>query len=310
MKEDIRRRRQARIRELTAMNDYNDHQSARAANTDSTPKRNEGIGMSAGKGQTAVHADEVLSDEINNIPLVMPERDPELVWRASKRNWESQYDWNEPADHNGRRPFTHTLRIQVIGAVLLFAMVSLVLQFPTPWTKQAQQWINVSLHHNMNLAAIADWYEETFEGSPAFIPIWNQSENKSQTVQAGVHFLKPIEGELLQPYIPTAKGIEFIPESKGKDALVYSAAVGKVSDVVRDAQQGITITVQHSGGLTSTYGHLSSSKVRVNDWVEAGEWIGEIENSEPSAIGEGSTLYFAVQLNGSFVNPLEVIPLD
>lgn len=307
MKEDIRRRRQARIRELTAMND---HTSVRKTGVTTPPELNDDISSEARRDLTAVPIDAADSNEMNSIPLIMPERDPELVWRASRGNWESQYGWNEPANPNGKRPFTHTLRIQIIGSVLLFAIVSLLLQFPASWTKQAQQWVTASLQHNMNLGAIAAWYEETFGGSPAFIPIWNQSENKAQAVQAGVHFIRPIEGELLQPYIPSEKGIEFIPQARGSDALVYSAAMGKVLDVVRDAQQGITLTIQHSGGYTSTYGHLTSSKVSVNDWVEAGEWIGEIVNSEPSAIGDASTLYFAIQQNGSYVNPLEVIPLD
>lgn len=307
MKEDIRRRRQARIREITAMNDQ---PSVRGAGNLRASSKNDDIHVDTRQDRVAGDPPEPAETQITNIPLVMPDRDPELVWHASRRNWENQYGWNETGENSSKKPFLHTLRLQTIGAVLLFAIASLLIQFPTPWTKQAQQWVTVSLQYNMDLGAIAAWYEETFGGSPAFIPIWDQSDDKAQAVQAGHHFLKPIEGELLQPYTPSNNGIEFIPETKDADALVYSTAMGKVIDVMRDAEHGITVTIQHSDGYTSIYGKLTASKVSVNDWVEAGEWIGEISSPQPSAIGDASTLYFAVQLNGSYVNPLEVISLD
>ncbi|MEN8183163.1 MAG: M23 family metallopeptidase, partial [Myxococcota bacterium] len=65
---------------------------------------------------------------------------------------------------------------------------------------------------------------------------------------------------------------------------------------------GQTVILDHGGGLTSLYGHLSDIDVAEGDLLEKGEELGR---SGTTGLAGGDHLHFAVQVGGVYVDPLE-----
>lgn len=67
---------------------------------------------------------------------------------------------------------------------------------------------------------------------------------------------------------------------------------------------GTYIIVDHGGGITTLYAHLSAIDVKVGDIVVMGEQIGRVGNTGWST---GAHLHFEVRINGDSVNPISYI---
>jgi murein DD-endopeptidase MepM/ murein hydrolase activator NlpD len=81
---------------------------------------------------------------------------------------------------------------------------------------------------------------------------------------------------------------------------VRSAAAGRVSFVGEQSGYGLTVVVDHGGGVESRYAHLSSADVRAGDAVASGQPIARSGNSGRST---GPHLHFEVLDNGRAVAP-------
>jgi murein DD-endopeptidase MepM/ murein hydrolase activator NlpD len=102
---------------------------------------------------------------------------------------------------------------------------------------------------------------------------------------------------------PCGRGQRF---HQGVDlAAAYGQAVPAVApgQVVFAGEQqgyGLTVVVQHAGGVTSRYGHLSSLDVRTGESVGEGTLVGRVGSSGRST---GTHLHFEVRVNGQPVDP-------
>ncbi len=67
---------------------------------------------------------------------------------------------------------------------------------------------------------------------------------------------------------------------------------------------GTYIIVDHGGGITTLYAHLSAIDVKVGDIVVMGEQIGRVGNTGWST---GAHLHFEVRVNGEHTNPLPYV---
>ncbi|WMT40125.1 M23 family metallopeptidase [Paenibacillus sp. D2_2] len=133
----------------------------------------------------------------------------------------------------------------------------------------------------MDFGAIEAWYEKNIGGAPSFIPIFNHNEDKGMKVGAAGGFISPLTGNLANPFALSLKGVEVIPKELAADnTMVRSIDTGRVLDVNLDALTGMTVTVQHSNGYKSIYGHLEQALVSKGDWVEGGNPIGSLGSRE------------------------------
>ena len=98
------------------------------------------------------------------------------------------------------------------------------------------------------------------------------------------------------------KGID-IPCSEGSS--VIAVASGTVIYVGYLGNGGNAVIVDHGGGISTCYFHLSSFAVEEGDTVSAGQTICYSGNT---GVSTGPHLHFAVRENGEYVNPLKYYP--
>lgn len=90
-------------------------------------------------------------------------------------------------------------------------------------------------------------------------------------------------------------------------APVVSGAAGKVSFVGWQNGYGQLVIVDHGGGLTTRYGHLSHIDVEMDESVSRGQLLGKVGSTGRST---GPHLHYEVRINDEAVNPLPYLLLS
>ena len=85
---------------------------------------------------------------------------------------------------------------------------------------------------------------------------------------------------------------------------IIAAADGKVIDASYDASLGNCVTIQHSHGFLTRYGHLRSFKVTKGQQVAQGQTIGALGNTGKTT---GPHLHYEVHLGTSVIDPLRFL---
>jgi murein DD-endopeptidase MepM/ murein hydrolase activator NlpD len=85
---------------------------------------------------------------------------------------------------------------------------------------------------------------------------------------------------------------------------ILATADGKVIDASYDGGLGNSITIQHSHGFLTRYGHLRSISVRKGQQVVQGQVIGTLGNSGKTT---GPHLHYEVHLGTSLIDPLRFL---
>lgn len=85
---------------------------------------------------------------------------------------------------------------------------------------------------------------------------------------------------------------------------VKAPAAGVVTYAKRFSSYGKTVDIDHGGGLSTRFGHLSKISVQVGQKVKRGDVIGAMGNTGRSV---ASHLHYEVHKNGRPVNPLYYI---
>ena len=93
--------------------------------------------------------------------------------------------------------------------------------------------------------------------------------------------------------------------SVGYTTPVGAAAAGVVTVATRSGGAGNYVAVSHGNGVVTLYMHLSSISVSVGDSVSQGQTLGITGSTGNST---GPHLHFAVQIDGSYVNPMNYLP--
>ncbi|GIL00835.1 MAG: membrane protein [Alphaproteobacteria bacterium] len=111
-------------------------------------------------------------------------------------------------------------------------------------------------------------------------------------------------GERIDPFLRRPAlhaGIDF---SAAHGTPVRATAAGVVIDAGRNGGYGEMVEIDHGGGLTTRYGHLSEVLVRTGDRVEAGTTIGRSGSTGRST---GPHLHYEVRRAGAAVNPMRFL---
>ncbi|HEX7771092.1 MAG TPA: M23 family metallopeptidase, partial [Pyrinomonadaceae bacterium] len=90
-------------------------------------------------------------------------------------------------------------------------------------------------------------------------------------------------------------------------APVVAGASGQVSFVGWQNGYGQLVVVDHGGGLTTRYGHLSHIDVELNQTVSRGQLLGKVGSTGRST---GPHLHYEVRINDQPVNPLPYLLLS
>jgi len=91
-------------------------------------------------------------------------------------------------------------------------------------------------------------------------------------------------------------GVSYVP--------VYAAKSGTVTLAGTNGGFGNCVIISHGSGYSTTYGHLSTIKVKVGDVVSQGQQIAVSGNSGTST---GPHLDFRIMEGGNYVNPLNYL---
>lgn len=132
-------------------------------------------------------------------------------------------------------------------------------------------------------------------------------------IPAPPEFFKPVEGEVVSGYgnrvhpifgyVRFHAGVDFANHMGDP---IFAAASGTVIQVKSREGYGNTIIVDHGGGWTTLYAHLSQYNVSLNQQVEIGQTIGFVGNTGWST---GPHLHFEVRYRGSPRNPANYLDL-
>jgi len=85
---------------------------------------------------------------------------------------------------------------------------------------------------------------------------------------------------------------------------ILAAADGKVIDSSYDAGLGLSVTIQHSHGFLTRYGHLRSARVSKGQQVAQSQVIGTLGNTGKTT---GPHLHYEVHLGTSIIDPLRFL---
>jgi murein DD-endopeptidase MepM/ murein hydrolase activator NlpD len=85
---------------------------------------------------------------------------------------------------------------------------------------------------------------------------------------------------------------------------VIAGASGKIAFVGWQNGYGQLVVIDHGGGLTTRYGHLSHIDVALGDSVSRGQFVGRVGSTGRST---GPHLHYEVRINDEPVNPLQYL---
>ena len=296
IKDNVRRRRQARMKALT---------------DDSLPVT---------KAQDAANPIVPYAPPSDRNPTPVPyissdaDADPEIAWKEQNRLWRSQLA-GELSPSNGSDPpvnrtsggWMQSLQIKFMLSALIFAALWAIFQVNQPWTAKVKAFVVSAMNEEMNFGAIAVWYDETFHGAPSFIPIFGAAEDHATKVNTSNVLYPPLHGKIANSYTEALKGVEIeaAAAEPGNPIVVKAMDAGQVIEVTLSENNTYRIVVQHANDLSSVYSGLQEADVRLNDWVQGGQPVGTLSAEE-----QENLLYFAIKKGDRFIDPTDVISFD
>lgn len=200
-----------------------------------------------------------------------------------------QYSFNE------RRSLNKTA-LKGMLSFLLFVSFALILKLDFSGFEKPKQFANHYLNEEFPFAKVNDWYVETFGQPLALLP--ERSRHRDETDERSL----PVSGQVTEPFNLNGKGIMISPQ---EDTSVLAFNSGVVIFAGNDRETKKTVTIQHPDNSKSTYGHLSSIDVHLYQIIQVNDHIGTFEPSK-----NNENVYFAIEKNNSFVDPVQVIQVD
>jgi len=124
----------------------------------------------------------------------------------------------------------------------------------------------------------------------------------------------PMEGKLTSGFgyrtHPMGGGQKFhngIDIAAAHGTSIKAAAAGKVIFAGTKGSLGLVVTIQHTSGYQTLYGHMSKILVKKGERVKQGQVIGR-EGS--TGISTGPHLHFSILRYGKYLDPARYLPLE
>lgn len=89
---------------------------------------------------------------------------------------------------------------------------------------------------------------------------------------------------------------------------VMAVANGKILSITENEETGTTVTVDMGNGYQAIYGQLKDVPFQAEEYVSAGAVLGYVNEPTKYYTKEGANLYFALQKDGTPLDPLQYLP--
>ncbi|WP_079479533.1 M23 family metallopeptidase [Halobacillus salinus] len=187
------------------------------------------------------------------------------------------------------------LALQVVFAALLFATVAIGKNTSFTLLDTPEQWVTSQMQEEFPFAKVSAWYTERF-GNALEVIGDNSPAAPEQTAL-------PVSGSVSTSFQNDGKGIRMAVEAGSP---VQSVQPGTVVFVGNDEETGKTVVLQHKDGSKTTYGFLTDIQVHLYEDVPAKSVLGSAQSEE----GQPAEIFFGIEKNNQFVDPVKVIKVD
>ncbi len=129
----------------------------------------------------------------------------------------------------------------------------------------------------------------------------------------GMGLIKPVQGEIIMHYsMDSLVYFKTLDQYKNNPAVIFkivegspvsACATGQVVKIYSDEEIGATVVLDLGNGYQATYGQLATYSVGIGDYVEANQTFATVGLPTKYYSEEGSNLYFALEKDGTPVNP-------
>ena len=89
---------------------------------------------------------------------------------------------------------------------------------------------------------------------------------------------------------------------------VMAVANGQILSITENEETGTTVTVDMGNGYQAIYGQLKDVPFQAEEYVSAGAVLGYVNEPTKYYTKEGTNLYFALQKDGTPLDPLQYLP--
>lgn len=167
-----------------------------------------------------------------------------------------------------------------------------------------------AMDHDAMVLALIPLVQAGLTEQDAYRLFENRNKGTRNTGSTG-SLLFPCEGEITSGFgyrdAPTAGASSYhqgIDIGAALGSYVRSADGGKVVFAGANGGYGYQVIVQHDNGTKTYYSHLDYYAVKKGQKVSQNQWIGNVGSTGTST---GPHLDFRVEVNGSFVNPMDCL---
>lgn len=137
----------------------------------------------------------------------------------------------------------------------------------------------------------------------------SRSEGEKEAAPTPLQWVPPVAGKVVRGNGWEKKGDEWrfhagVDLTVPPGAQVLAASAGKVGMIKTDGALGTVVTLEHSGGWRSLYGHLTKVQVTVGQEIAQGTVLGY---SSPATCGPEPGIHFNLYHQENPVDPLTMI---
>lgn len=133
-----------------------------------------------------------------------------------------------------------------------------------------------------------------------------QLASRGEVRGAGGGWIWPVRGRLTSGFGPRWGSVHpGIDIGAPAGTTVVAARAGRVIEAGWDGGYGLSVVIDHGGGVKSRYGHAFALLVRAGQRVEQGQPIMKVGST---GFSTGPHLHFEIIVNGRQVNPWEYLP--